>query len=140
MSKTGLNFFRVIAAIVLLAVIFGGGAMAFHAGQAQGYALGLSAVGAAGSDASEQLKPSVPYYPMMPGYPFHPFMGFFGIIPVLIGLMIVLSIFKHLILGFPHRGFCRCSGKFYRHPFWDYEKMEDEEKSDNKTSENSEKA
>ncbi len=140
MSQRGSIVLRVIAAIVLLAVIFGGGAMAFRAGQAQGYALGLSADADTASTASEQLKSPVPFYPMMPGYHFHPFMGFFGFIPMLIGLMIVLSIFKHLIFGFPHRGFCRCNGKFYRHPFWDFEKMESEEKSDNKTSDNSEKA
>lgn len=130
MSQKGSIVFRVISAIVLLAVIFAGGAMAFRAGQAQGYAMGISAEAGAASNAPDNLKSPVPFYPMLPGYHFHPFMGFFGIIPLLIGLMIVLSIFKHLVFGFPHRGYCRCAGKFYRHPFWDDERFDETEKSE----------
>ena len=59
--------------------------MAFQAGQAQGYALGVSGSGSAPSGASVQPASPVPFHPGMMGYHFHPFMGFFGIIPLFIG-------------------------------------------------------
>lgn len=130
MSKSGFVVFRIFAAVILVAVLFGGGYMAFQAGQAQGYALGVSGSGSAPSGASVQPASPVPFHPGMMGYHFHPFMGFFGIIPLFIGLMIVLSIFRHLVFGFPHRGYCRCGGKFYRHPFWEDDRYDEAEKSD----------
>ncbi len=102
MSQKGSIVFRVIAAIVLVTVIFGGGAMAFRAGQAQGYAMGISADAGAELTAPDQLKSPVPFYPMMPGYHFHPFMGFFGIIPMLIGLCLVFGLIRFILRGPRH--------------------------------------
>jgi hypothetical protein len=127
MSQRGSVIFRVIGSVILLAVLASGVFIAFQAGQAQGYALGAAAgVTDKAGTAVQQLPPAAFYPGMMGHHFFHPFMGFFGIFPLLIGLMFVFGIFRHLVFGYPHRGYCRCSGKFHRHPYWDFDRDEED--------------
>jgi hypothetical protein len=103
MSQKGSVIFRVLAAVILVSVMVGGVFMAYQAGQAQGYALGVSGSGAAQSGTAVQPVPSVPYYPGMMGYHFHPFMGFFAIIPMLVGICLFFGLIRLIIWGPRHR-------------------------------------
>lgn len=119
--------FRILGALLLIALICVGGYMAFQAGQAQGLL-----------QASAPASPAVPGQPQVQALPqnygyglmhphFFPFMGLFGLIPLIFVLMFVGGIFRHIVFGYPHRGYCRCGHRFSRHPFWDEDPECDEE-------------
>jgi len=111
--------FRILGALLLIALICAGGYMAFQTGQAQGY-LQASAGGTVvtGSQPLAQGQLSHAGYGFM--YPhFFPFIGLFGLIPLIFVLMFAGCFFRHIIFGYPHRGYCRCGHRFSRHPFWE---------------------
>jgi hypothetical protein len=105
MSEKSSIIFRVLAAIVLVAVMAGGVFMAFQAGQAQGYALSASAEGGAQAGAAAPQTPVMPYYPGRFGHHFFPFMGIFGFIPLLIGLCLFFGLIRMILWG-PRRHHC----------------------------------
>lgn len=118
--------FRILGALLLIALICAGGYMAFQAGQAQGY-LQASAGGAVATGSQPMVQGQVPYYGYGFMHPhFFPFMGLFGLIPLIFVLMFVGGIFRHIVFGYPHRGYCRCGHRFSRHPFWDEDSECDE--------------
>jgi hypothetical protein len=102
MSQNGSTVFRILSVLVLIAVVIGGGYMAFQAGQAQGYSLG-AASGSAPVVSGEKVEGLVPFgYPGMMRHHFFPYMGFFGFIPMLIGLCIVFWLFRIVFWGPRH--------------------------------------
>lgn len=102
MSEKSSIVFRVLAAVVLVAVMAGGVFMAFQAGQAQGYALGASAEGGAQAGAAAPQTPPMPYYPERFGHHWFPFMGFFGFIPLLIGICLFFGLIRLILWGPRH--------------------------------------
>jgi hypothetical protein len=104
MSQKGSIIFRVIAAVILVAVMVGGVFMAYQAGQAQGYALGVSTTdGSQAGVVAPQTHP-VPFSPGMMGHHyFFPFMGFFGFIPLLIGICLFFGLIRMIMWGPRHR-------------------------------------
>ncbi len=102
MSQNGSTVFRILAALVLVAVIFGGGYMAFRAGQAQGYALGAASDTSPAVPAEQAYGPGPFVRPGMMGYYHYPHMGFFGFIPMLIGLCIVFWLLRIVFWGPRH--------------------------------------
>lgn len=102
MSEKGSIVFRVIAAVILVAVMAGGVFMAYQAGQAQGYALGVSTDGGSQAGAAAPQTHPVPFYPERMGYHFFPFMGFFGFIPLLIGICLFFGLIRMILWGPRH--------------------------------------
>lgn len=108
MSQSGSIVLRVVAALVLIAVLAGGGYMVFQVGQAQGYALAAASVTATGGQTPDAAgAAAVPFYGYGPGamgryHHYYPFMGFFGIFPALIGLCFVFFLFRLVFWGPRH--------------------------------------
>jgi hypothetical protein len=103
MSHRGSIFFRVVGAIILIGVLAGAGAFIFQAGQAQGYALGSSASGAALQPPAPALPQGAPFYPGY-SYPFwrpHFFFFPFGLIFGLFFLFVISGLFRRIFWGFP---------------------------------------
>lgn len=116
MFHRGSFFFRFLGIILFIALLAGVGAMAFQAGQAQGFALGAASTG---QQLQAPLQIPAPYYGYGMMHPhFFPFMGFFGIIPLLFGLFIVGGLFRLMFCGhmFMHRG-PWANGQYQHHPW-----------------------
>jgi len=84
MFRRGFFVFRLLASLLLIAVLIAAGVMIFRAGQAQGYALGAAAAAASPSNPPGQVVPAYPNMPYAwPGYygmhfsPFGPLLGLF---------------------------------------------------------------
>ena len=99
MFRTGFFLFRLVGILVLIALLVGGASMLFHAGQAQGYAMGLNAAG-------KDLPVPAPYYGygygwMAPHFsPFGPFMGLFFLgLPLLFVFILVGGFFRRMAWG-----------------------------------------
>ncbi len=92
-------WFRLIAALVLLAAIVGIGYFAYNAGVVQGTAARLPAA-SAGSGATGAQPYAYPAYGMPVWFPF-PFFGFgcFGLLIPLFLLFLVFGAFRRLIWG-----------------------------------------
>lgn len=100
------TLFRVLAALLLIGVLAGGAYMAFQAGQAQGYALGLSAdTGITGEGDLEGLRGMPPYRP------------FNSPLSLLIGLVIAIILISFV---FKLIGFVVFGAPFHYHRHWKY--------------------
>ncbi len=133
MSQKSSFLVRFLGAVLLIALLAGGGYMAFRAGQAQGYTLGAASAIGEQSAASAAALPAYPmpyarHYGM--GMHFSPFMGFFGFIPMLIGLCIVFWLFRLVFWGprHMHHGHWGCGP--YMHHHWDGESPCEEHEKD----------
>lgn len=102
MSQTGSTVFRVLAAVILVTVLIGGGYMTYQAGQALGYEQGVSASANITTGSAEQNNAPIPFYPGMTRHHFFPFMGFFGFIPLMIGLCLVFGLLRFILWGPRH--------------------------------------
>ncbi len=115
MFHKGFFFFRFLGFLLLVALLIGGGSMLFQAGQAQGYAMGLSN---AGKDLPVPAPGPAPYFYghgwMMPHFsPFGPLLGlfFFLCLPFLLVVFLVGGIFRRMAWGRgpwgggPHHGY-----------------------------------
>lgn len=102
MFRTGFFVFRVLAGLLLIAVLVAGGFGIFRAGQAQGYALGAAAASAGAVTTPAQpapLYPAMPYaWPGYYGPHFSPFGWIFGLLffggLVFFGLMVLGGLFR----------------------------------------------
>lgn len=98
-------FVRLVMAVLVIAVLVGGGFALYRAGMAagaaQGYLAGQAAASSPKADGAAPTTPVLPYYPGW-GYgigfpffaPFHPFLGFFGLF-----FLIALFLFPLLAIG-----------------------------------------
>jgi hypothetical protein len=98
MFRTGSFIFRLVLALVLIGGLAAAGYMLFQAGQAQGYALGISAAG-------KEIQPAAPMMPYFPGYYYRPHFFFFPFGPLL-GLL-----FWGFLIFF-------IAGRVFRHRHW----------------------
>ena len=94
----GSILFRILGALLIIGILVAAGVFIFQAGQAQGYALGLTAAGKDGATTPAPL----PYYGYGYGLGFHPF--FFPFFP-LGGLLFIFGLF--FLLSFVFGGFRR---------------------------------
>ena len=83
MFRGGWIVFRVIGTLLLIGFLIAGGVMLYHTGQAQGYAMGLSAAGQEGA-VPGPYNGLAPYYGFGWGhtnffFPLSPLFGFFAL-------------------------------------------------------------
>ncbi len=122
MSKTSSFLIRFLGALLLVALLIGGGVMLFSAGQTRGYMLGANTAGSPSTAVEPGAALSNPYwYPHM-GYHFgfFPFMHFGGLFAFL-GMALLFCFLLRLVF-FPFRGrffngdYPR--GHWHGHPYW----------------------
>jgi hypothetical protein len=106
MFRIGSIILRVLAALLLIGLLVGGGMAVYRAGFAQGYAVGASSATAGGAEVAPGGAPLSPYYPYYPGM-MYPHFGFFPFMPLgglcLFGLLIFFA-FGALLRGPRHWG------------------------------------
>ena len=105
MFRIGSIIFRVLAALLLIALLVGGGMAVYQAGFTQGYAAGAARTAAGGTEVAPGGAPLTPYYPYYPGM-IYPHFGFFPFMPLglcLFGLLVLFA-FGALLRGPRHWG------------------------------------
>lgn len=129
MFHKGFFVLRILATLLLVGLLIGGGFALFRAGQAQGYAQGLATASQNTTTGAAPAVPAAPYAPwMVPGYPYrYGFYGphFFPVFPFFaVGALIFFTVFvfgglmrmrmmRHMMAAGPWKGH---SGHFG--PLW----------------------
>jgi hypothetical protein len=108
MFRTGSFFLRLLFGLILIGALVWGASAIFQAGQAQGYALGLSQGSAANPEITPGVQPPmVPYYGYWPfARPYFGFFPFFGLL-LLIPLAFLLFglLFRPWRYGYGSKGY-----------------------------------
>lgn len=98
------TLFRVLAALLLVALVAGGACMAFKAGQAQGYAMGIATEASPAIDG--ESGGVMLFFPggMMPYRPFFsPFSGLIGLFLAIIFISFVFKLIGFIVFRHPYR-------------------------------------